>query len=82
MPELRAENRSLRRQLTRLRQENQTFRDEAETRKDEYEAFENVRTDKETCPKCNSTDLGTISTPNGKTVTSCRSCKKWRSRAR
>jgi hypothetical protein len=30
------------------------------------------------CPKCGSTSLGEIQTPSGKTVQSCRACKKWR----
>lgn len=36
---------------------------------------------KAVCPKCGSDDLGEIQTPNGKKVTSCRACRKWRSRA-
>ncbi len=36
---------------------------------------------KPSCPKCESTDLGQISTPNGKRILSCKSCRKWRSRA-
>lgn len=80
LADLRSENRSLRRQLARLRRENDRLASEAEDEEgEEQPAPEEM---KEQCPKCGSFDLGAISTPNGKTVVSCRSCKKWRSKAR
>lgn len=76
--DLRQENRSLRRQLAKLRRENLRLQGIVEeTSPDPEESAETP-----TCPKCGSTELGQIKTPNGKVVTSCRACKKWRSKAR
>lgn len=77
--ELRAECRSLRRQLSKLRRENERLQGIVEEVSPEHD--ETTGSVVEVCPKCGSPDLGKIKTPNGKVVTSCRSCKKWRSKA-
>jgi hypothetical protein len=77
--ELKKENKALKRQLARANREIVRLQgvqeDAAEA--DEEQIYEV----KPRCPKCLSANLGEIKTPTGKTITSCRACKKWRSRA-
>lgn len=73
--ELKKENEKLKRQVARLRKQVEKLDVPVE------ESPVETPKDKPACPKCRSTNLGEISTPNGKTITSCRACKKWRSRA-
>lgn len=81
--ELRQENKQLKRQLSRLRKENERLKDEAspEVQEDTMaivpEPVEQEHSD-EGCPECGAFDIGTVQTPGGKTITACRSCKKWR----
>jgi septal ring factor EnvC (AmiA/AmiB activator) len=75
--ELKKENKSLKRQLARAEREIARLQGTIEEEVEESPAPER----KPTCPKCGSTNLGEVSTPSGKTVTACRACKKWRSRA-
>lgn len=81
MADLRAENRSLRRQLARLRRDNDRLQHDTDEDDDGVTIEAAVVEVRKVCPKCGSHDLGTISTPNNKKVDSCRSCKKWRSKA-
>lgn len=74
--ELKKENQQLRRQVARLRKKIIEAEEIREVASDEEEVVAPL---KPICPRCASTDLGEIKTPNGKTVVSCRSCRGWRS---
>jgi hypothetical protein len=76
--ELKKEIKSLKRQLARAHRE--IARLQGVAAEDVEESPEADRP-KAVCPKCGSANLGEISTPNGKKITACRACKKWRSRA-
>lgn len=74
--DLKRENRNLRRQLARANREIERLQGIAEDKP----VAEKPPVEVAACPKCKSTDLGEVVTPGGKTITSCKSCKKWRSR--
>ena len=74
--DLKKENEALKRQVARLRKQVERL-DETP---DDEEPVLVEEAPKPKCPKCKSVDLGEIETPAGKTVTSCKSCKKWRSK--
>lgn len=73
--DLKKEVDSLRRQVSRLRKENERLQADGE----ESPAPEETGAAK--CPKCGSEHLAQVKTPSGKKITSCRTCKGWRSRA-
>ena len=73
--DLKKEVDTLRRQLARLRRENERLRNEG-TEESPDEDVEIVPS----CPKCGSDQLAQVTTPSGKKISSCRACKKWRSR--
>jgi cell division septum initiation protein DivIVA len=75
--ELKRENKRLQRQVARLRKElEQAGIEDSDPDAEPVKAAP----EPEKCPKCYSTELGEIETPSGKKVTSCRSCKKYRSK--
>jgi len=80
LAELKRELRNTKRQLARANREIARLQGTVEEKVEEEEEKTTVVTAM-ACPKCSSTDLGELSTPTGKTVYSCRSCRKWRSRA-
>jgi hypothetical protein len=75
--DLKKEIKSLKRQLARANREIARLQGTIE---DDVEVTPEVKS-KASCPKCGSNDLGEISTPSGKKITACKSCKKYRSRA-
>ena len=74
LSELKKENERLKRQIARMRKQIDKL--------GEPEEVEVIETPKETprCPKCSSVNLGAVTLPNGKVITACKSCKKWRSK--
>ncbi len=76
--ELKKQNQQLRRQVARLRKKVAAAAEEVQDLVEEPEA---QVPPKPACPKCSSTELGEIKTPNGKVVMACRACKGWRSTA-
>jgi hypothetical protein len=78
--ELKKEVRTLKRQLARANREVDRLQGLKEDG-DEEEKAAKPKQERTTCPKCGSSDLGELATPNGKKVTACKACKKWRSRA-
>lgn len=74
--ELKKEIKTLKRQLARAQREIARLQGVAE----DVEVSPDV-IKKPACPKCASTDLGEVTTPSGKTIRACRSCKQWRSRS-
>jgi hypothetical protein len=74
LADLRRENDRLKRQVARLRKQI-----DHEVKEEDREP-ESKPEPRPCCPKCESTDLGEVTTPSGKKVLSCRGCKKWRSR--
>jgi formylmethanofuran dehydrogenase subunit E len=76
LADFKREVRTLKRQLSRANREVERLQGLEEEVEEKP-----VKTNRATCPKCGSTNLGQLTTPNGKRVTACKACRKWRSRA-
>ena len=77
--ELKSEIRNLKKQNNRLKKQLNLLSDAEIAAADEMEATDTMSEPvQRECPKCESTDIGTWTTPTGKVLLGCRKCKKWR----
>jgi len=77
--ELRSQNRSLKRQVSRLKKQLKQAEVGNDLPEHEESLAEATSNSKGACPKCGSDDVGTYTLTVGskKTVMGCRACKRW-----